>query len=138
MGIKVPEDRTIMQPVLASCRNPACRDDSSKAFEFFVENDNFACPKCGADKAPLVHIKVLTHLLIPHPQGPIKGSGGSRYVIACDDKRAYLATATNLEAATDQIKVANCPGCIANAKAIDPAKYDTKRIFIIPNQSSEQ
>lgn len=130
MGVKVPDDRTIAQPVIAVCRNPQCREEG-KPFQFFIEHDNFCCPKCGADRSPTVSVQVLTHLLLPHPRGPVRGSGGRRFVIACDDKRAYLATATNLEAATDQEKVANCPGCLANAKAIDPERFKTKT-FIVP------
>jgi hypothetical protein len=44
-------------------------------------------------------------------KGPIIGDGGLRYRIACDQSRAYLATVTNLEAATDNPKIVNCPGC---------------------------
>jgi len=58
---------------------------------------------------------VLTHLLIPTPDGPINGTGGLRYRIGCDAKRAYLATLTNLEAATDNPKIANCEGCLKEA-----------------------
>lgn len=135
-GIKVPGDRTLMQPVVAFCRNPECMEESGKRFEFYVENDRFVCPKCGGDKPGMVAVKVLTHLLIPHNQGPVRGQGGRRFVIACDDKRAYLATATNLEAATDQEAVANCPGCLENAKHIDPERFDKQRIFIVPSKSA--
>jgi hypothetical protein len=122
-GIKVPEDRTIHQPAAGFCRNPECRDDD-REFRFTVENDRFACPKCGADRSPQVGLLVLTHLLLPHPQGPILGKAG-RWVIACDDERAYLATATNLEAATDNAKIANCPGCIAKAEQLGIKTDDT-------------
>lgn len=115
-GIKVPGDRTINQPAEGFCRNPECAENG-KEFHFAVENDLFCCPKCGADRAPMVGLLVLTHLLVPHEKGPILGRNG-RWVLACDDARAYLATATNQEAATDNAKIANCPGCIAKAQAL--------------------
>ncbi len=117
-GIAVPGDRTLKQPVTGFCRNPQCREQSDREFTFTVEHDHFACPKCGADKAPMVGTLVLTHLLVPDPKGPVIGRGGIRWQIACDTKRAYLATATNLEAVTDQIGVVNCPGCLAVAEEL--------------------
>jgi len=60
----------------------------------------------------------LTHLLVHDEHGPVRGKGGVPYKIACDSKRAYLATVTNDEAATDNVEVANCPGCIAAAEAL--------------------
>lgn len=123
MGVKVPKDRTINQPATGFCRNPECREDGQE-FNFQVEHDNFCCPKCGADRAPLIGVLVLTHLLVRHEQGPIIGKGGLRWAIACDEKRAYLATATNQEAATDNAEVANCPGCLQNAEKLGLIKPD--------------
>lgn len=113
----MPEDRVVSQPATGFCRNPQCAVNGQE-FTFPVEHDLFACPKCGANKAPMVGVMVLTHLLIPHERGPIEGGGGLRYVIGCDDERAYLATVTNLEAATDNVEVANCPGCLAKAEQL--------------------
>ena len=115
MGGRVPEDRTVMQPAAGFCRNPECRENG-KEFEFVVENDHFACPKCGADRSPMIGLLVLTHLLVRDNAGPINGAGGLRWALACAQDRAYLATVTNKEAATDNVKIANCPGCLAVAE----------------------
>ena len=114
-GVAVPQDRTLSQPVIGFCRNPRCCEQSNKEFQFKVENDLFACPKCGADRPPMVGVLVLTHLIIPQQGGPIIGKGGTRHRLACDSKRAYLATVTNLEAASDNANVVNCPECLAEA-----------------------
>lgn len=131
--VAVPLDRTEKQPVVAICRNPECSVDG-RHHEFFVINDHFACPKCGADREPLVTLKVLIHLLVSHPQGPIIGQGGKRWCIACDSERAYLATVTNKEAATDQHTIANCPTCLARAKELGVIK---QRVFIVPGVEPE-
>lgn len=112
MSITVPEDRSLKQPAVAFCRNPACRDRSDKEFNFVIEHNHPVCPKCGADREPMIGMLVLTHWLMPHPDGPIIGRGGIRYAIACDQHRAYLATATNMEAVTDNRSIVNCPGCL--------------------------
>ncbi|TWU22454.1 hypothetical protein Pla52o_35100 [Novipirellula galeiformis] len=117
-GIIVPEDRVLSQPVTGFCRNPRCREKSNQEFRFKVEHDLFSCPKCGANSAPMVGVMTLTHMLVPDPDGPVRGNGGVRYVIACDSKRAYLATVSNDEAVTDNPKVANCPGCLAKAESL--------------------
>lgn len=130
-GVKVPNDRTTKQPVKAFCRNPACREKSGELFTFYVRNDRFCCPKCKADRSPIVGLWSLTHLLLPHPLGPIRGNGGKRFVIACDNKRAYLATATNQESATGDPEVANCPGCLECAKQI-PGALNPVRTFVVP------
>jgi len=114
-GITVPADRTLKQPTLGFCRNPQCREVSNKEFRFTVKDDYFCCPKCKADQEPMIGVLTMTHLLIPSPTGPVIGLGGVRYQLACDQDRAYLATATNNEAATDNAKIANCPGCIVMA-----------------------
>lgn len=117
-GARVPGDRTVKQPATGFCRNPECREQSNEEFHFRVEHDHFSCPKCGANAASMVGVLVLTHLLIRHEKGPIIGKGGLRYAIGCDEVRAYLATTTNQEAATDNPEIANCPGCLEQAKKL--------------------
>ena len=113
-GIIIPGDRTTKQRARGYCMNPQCLDASTdQQFEFDVEDDLFACPKCGANTSPMVGLLVLTHLLIPDPKGKIVGAGGIPYMLACDDTRAYLATCTNQEAATGEPSAVNCPGCLA-------------------------
>lgn len=123
-SIVVPDDRTMNQPVTGFCRNPGCRDPHPRIpgatveHRFTVEHDHFSCDKCGANRSPMIGTLTLTHLLVPDITGPVKGTGGRCFKIACDSKRAYLATVTNDEAATDNIEIANCPGCIAAAEAL--------------------
>jgi hypothetical protein len=114
-SVIVPQDRSLKQPAVGFCRNPKCRDRSDQEFTFTIKHDQPACPKCGANREPMIGMLVLTHLLIPTAAGPVLGVGGLRYAIACEAKRAYLATATNLEAVTDNPAIANCPGCIERA-----------------------
>ena len=110
--IIIPGDRTTKQPARGYCLNPECRETSDASrFEFEVTNGEVVCPKCGANEAPTVGLLVLIHLLVPDKNGPIKGMNG-RYRLACDSKRAYLATGTNQEAATGDVRHANCPGCL--------------------------
>lgn len=119
----IPKDRTPKQRVYCFCVNPECLDESSHSrFVFPHEHDLVECPKCGATEAPYVGVLVLTHYMARLPRGPIRGVGGLGFHIACDPKRAYLATATNQEAATDQIEAVTCPGCLAaiEAKKVDP------------------
>lgn len=134
-GVVVPGDRTLKVPVMGFCRNPQCRTKSNEEYHFYVDHDTFHCPKCRADSEPMVGVLVLTHLLIPHTSGPIIGKGGMRYVIGCDSERAYLATVTNLEAATDNHKIANCPQCLKRAKEIGHIK---QRVFIVPGREDAQ
>lgn len=112
--ITIARDRTLKQPVRGYCLNPncACGSGAFDRFEFTVKNDAFACPKCGANEAPLVGVLVLIHLLV-HDQekGEFKGMKGLRYRLACDRKREHLATNTNLEAATGTLAHVTCPGC---------------------------
>jgi hypothetical protein len=108
--MEIGQDRTVKQPVTAFCRNPECANETGN-FEFQVEHSGFACPKCGADREPYIGVQTLTHCLVQDKNGPIIGSGGRHYRIACDSKRAYLATVSNQEAATDQPQIVNCPGC---------------------------
>ena len=114
MSGRVPVDRTIKQPAEGFCRNPECAEDG-KEFHFTVEHDLFSCPKCGANTSPMIGVLVLTHLLVRDESGPIIGAGGLRWALACSEDRAYLATATNQEAATDNLHLINCPGCVAGA-----------------------
>jgi len=114
-GIIIPSDRTTKQQSRGYCMNPECLESSEdKRFEFDVDNDKFACPKCSQNTPPGVGLLVLTHLLIADPKGPIMGKL-QRFSLACNQKRAYLATITNLEAATGDPMIANCPGCLAEA-----------------------
>lgn len=117
-GIAIPHDRTTKQQVMGYCLNPECKPNpqTNQYFTFEVEHDRFACPKCGAYKQPYVGVQVLTHWLVQDPKGPIEGDGGLRWRIACDNDRAYLATFTNLEAATRAVEVANCPGCLTHRR----------------------
>ena len=76
----------------------------------------------------MVGALVLTHLLLPDPKGPVNGSGGLRYRMACDSARAYLATTTNMEAATDDRAIANCPGCLQAADKLGVKKPLGKKL----------
>lgn len=112
-GIIIPDDRSIKQQSFGVCMNPQCREKSTdERFTFVVDDDLFCCPKCGANKPPMVGLLAQVHFLIPDRNGPVEGVGGLRYRLACDDKRAYLATATNQEAATGELAAVNCPGCL--------------------------
>jgi hypothetical protein len=118
-GIQIPRDRTKRQPVRGYCFNPECLVDSDDSrFEFDVEHDRFCCPKCGNDRAPGVGLLVLTHLLVRDPKGPIHGDMGQSYRLACHKDRAYLATVSNLEAATGDVEFCNCPGCLEVAEKL--------------------
>lgn len=115
-GILIPHDRTTQQQPRGYCLNPECLEDSTDSrFEFNVDHDQFCCPKCGGRDSPMVGLLVLTHLLIRDQRGPIKGQMG-RFKLACNQRRAYLATFTNLEAATSDPRIANCPGCLDVAR----------------------
>ena len=107
----IPEDRTIRTPARAICRNPECQEPGKRRFEFSVKHGAVECPKCSASKSPMICLMVLTHLLVKDPDGMIQGDHGWKYKLACDKTRAYLATATNLEAATACEDVYNCPHC---------------------------
>lgn len=117
--VVMPSDRTTKQLARGYCRNPKCRaKEDDQDFTFDIEHAHVTCPKCGANKPPMIGVFVLTHLLIPMEDGPMSGAGGLRYALACDEKRAYLATVTNLEAASGDIQVVNCPQCITNAERL--------------------
>lgn len=121
-AIVMPNDRSTKQPARGFCRNPKCREQNGEDFTFPIEHAHVSCPKCGANSSPIVGVFVLTHLLIPVENGPLGGVGGIRYALACDAKRAYLATTTNLEAASGDIEAVNCPQCIANAEKLGIVK----------------
>lgn len=118
-GIVIPEDRTTKQQSFGVCMNIECREVSTdERFTFPVNDDHFCCPKCGADKPPMVGMLAMVHLLIRAKEGPIEGMGGLRYRLACDSVRSYLATHTNQEAATGEIAAVNCVGCLAEAEKL--------------------
>lgn len=115
--VHIPEDRTNKQPVRAICRNPECLEHSSDPhFEFTAEHSQIVCPKCAANRSPMVGMLVLIHYLYRDRDGCIDGEGGLTYSLACDTKRAYMATVTNQEAATGEFSAVNCPGCIEAVK----------------------
>lgn len=113
----IPEDRTIKQPSKGFCRNPECRTEHGE-FQFEVVHEAFECPKCGANRQPMVGMLVMTHLILPKKGGPIRGVGGLQFYIACDDTRAYMATTSNLEAASDNPAMVNCPACVDAVKKL--------------------
>lgn len=113
-GIAIPRDRTTKQKPRGFCYNPACLETSDQQrFEFDIEHDHMACPKCGACDPPMVGLLGLTHFLVRNSKGLLRGYGGLRYNVACDPKRAYLATMTNEEHMTGDSGFVNCLGCVA-------------------------
>lgn len=118
--IVMPNDRSTKHPAKGFCRNPKCQepDQREELFTFPIEHAHVSCPKCGATTSPMVGVYVLTHLVIPVQGGPLRAKGGISYAIACDSERAYLATQTNLEAATDDVNCVNCPACLENARKL--------------------
>lgn len=133
-GIVIPHDRTSKQPCAGCCMNPACKENSDdERFVFMADHDHFACPKCGADRAPTVGLLSLVHFLIPDRKGHIVGMGGLRYQLGCDDTRAYLATVTNEEAATGELSIVNCPGCLAEASKRNLTRFGQA---IVPTSSA--
>ena len=134
-GIQIPRDRTKRQPARGYCFNPECLVDSDdKLFAFDVEHDRFCCPKCGNDRAPGVGLLVLTHLMIRDPKGPIHGDMGQSYRLACHKDRAYLATVSNLEAATGDVEFCNCPGCLEVAEKLKITM--PQGVSLLPRQGS--
>lgn len=102
-------DQTTKQPVVWFCLNESCNTVGPGFFEF--ESDYPVCTKCGAKGEPTVQKRVLIHYLKVDPKGPIVGMQ-HRFSMACDFKRVDLATLTNGEAASGEIKAVNCPGCL--------------------------
>ncbi len=113
--IVVHPDQTTKQPTVWVCLNPGCRPPKRRDFAFPA--DGPVCPKCGSIGYPHVQKRVLVHLLIPDPKGPIPGQF-ARYRLACDKSRDHLATPSNGEAATDSPAQANCPGCLDAAEKL--------------------
>jgi hypothetical protein len=103
----VPADRTIKQPIAWQCGNPQCMENGKR---FIFTNDYGECPKCTL-KPPATKLLALVHLVYPDKNGPLPGKTGN-WALACDPKRAYSATETNREAATNRTAIVNCPGCI--------------------------
>lgn len=116
-SVIMPNDRTTKQAARGFCRNPQCRVDK-KDFEFPIEHAHVSCPKCGANERPMVGILVITHLLVAVKGGPLVGAGGLRYALACDEKRAYMATRTNMEACSNDTDVVDCNQCLKNAEKL--------------------
>ena len=117
-GIAIPDERTIKQRNFAYCQNPACAE-GGKEFTFEVEHSYFCCPKCGANKPPLVGMIAKIHLMIPDRLGEFEGIGGLRYRIACDtkNKRGHISTVKNHEMGTGDKSVCNCVDCMAAAES---------------------
>jgi hypothetical protein len=116
----MPNDRSTKHPAKGFCRNPACQEKGQREelFTFPIEHADVECPKCGATMSPIVGVYVLSHLLLPIKGGPLRGAGGLSYALACDSQRAYLATVSNLEAASGDVNVINCPLCLENARKL--------------------
>ena len=116
----MPDDRSTKHPARGYCRNKLCQepDQREELFTFPIEHAHVCCPKCKATMSPVVGVYVLTHLLLQVDGGPIRGAGGIGYALACDSKRAYLATSTNMEAASGDPNVVNCPHCLENARKL--------------------
>ena len=123
MSVSIPTDRTSNQPAIGFCRNKDCAVNEQQ-FRFPVDGSAVVCPKCGASDDGAVGLVVLIHLLTPDNEGPITGMHGRRWRLACDKDRAYLATVTNMEAATVLKEAANCPDCLA-------ADIETKPTLIL-------
>lgn len=102
--------QTHRQPVVWRCPNPDCLENATDTW-FDFESDYPTCPKCGLEP-PAIQKRVLIHLLVADTKGPIMGSQGLRYHMACHPQRVILATATNGEAASNDPAQVNCPGCL--------------------------
>lgn len=115
MEVFVPEDRIETQPAHGYCLNKECANKDGSRFEFEIKNVPVTCPKCSACQEPTVGLLALTHFLTRDQRGPIVGEGGLRFRIVCSPTRDYLATGTNQEAASGDVSVVNCPGCLKGA-----------------------
>lgn len=105
-------DRTVKQRIRWRCLSPTCYEIGKRSYYEF-NGDYPRCPRCSAIGDPYVQMLSLTHFMLQDSRGPIF-SQGIRYRIACDSekKREHMATFTNNEAATGDIAVTNCPGCL--------------------------
>lgn len=119
-AVQVPGDRTIKQPVRCYCLNPECRDRECEPgkdrYEFAVEHAEVVCPKCGANQVPIVGVLAIVHFIVRDKRGPLMGHGGLRYRLACEPRRTFIATRTNLEAGTGELSAVTCVRCLAVAK----------------------
>ncbi len=79
--------------------------------------DKQRCPRCTAEGYPHVILLALIHLLVPDEKGAIPSSG-RRYRLGCDKPREYLATMTNQEGATGDVRQVNCTECLNTAKRL--------------------
>jgi hypothetical protein len=127
-GIAIPSERSIKQRQYAYCANPQCAV-GGKEFTFEVEHSYFCCPKCGANKPPLVGMLAKIHLMVQDRNGTFEGIGGLRYRIACDTahQREHVSTLTNHEMGTADRTVCNCQDCLA---ATDPSLQKTGLLII--------
>lgn len=116
-GIAIPSERSIKQRQFAFCSNAQCAV-GGKEFTFEVEHSYFCCPKCGANKPPLVGMLAKIHLMVQDRNGPFEGIGGIRYRIACDTgiEREHVSTLTNHEMGTGDKDCCNCVDCLAIAE----------------------
>jgi len=105
--------RTKKQPLAWYCVNPECVKTGNSEFT----SDIPKCPRCTCEGPPTIQLRTLIHLLVPDPKGPILGAV-QRWKFACDPKREHLALEDNMEAATDNVHAANCPGCLETANKL--------------------
>ena len=93
---------------------PECAEaNGNQRFEW--EGDYDTCQRCGSSGYPAVILLALLHFLIPDQAGQIRGKYGRRFRMACHKSREYLATMTNQEGATNDLKAVSCPECIREA-----------------------
>src|ERR1700676_4370337 len=103
------------QSNLFRCNNRAC-GRPPKGFVFCSDAAAPACPRGGKENppgtfGPQLHHLVFIPLVVMHPDGPIWGGEGRQYV-ACEKKRDGLAKFSGDQyAATDDVRVVNCPSC---------------------------
>lgn len=131
-GIILPDERSSKQRNYAFCENHECREINKSTgqmdrFHFEVEHSIFCCPKCGANKPPIVGMLAKVHLMVRDKLGEFEGAGGLRYRIACDKGRGHISTLTNHEAGTDDLSVVTCEDCLEEARRLNaPAQSGLK------------
>lgn len=114
--VQVPYDRTIKQPVRCFCLNPECIDAGNDRYEFTIQHADVVCPKCGANQVPVVGVLAIVHFIMRDRHGALMGHGGLRYRLACEPRRTFIATHTNLEAGSGELSAVSCVRCLAIAK----------------------